>query len=76
MVLPVAVTRLCPDCDIFTESQICPVCGRDRTFPLAAWLIPIRGAAELPPAARVPLHFRRRLLQGAPARPAGRRVAS
>jgi hypothetical protein len=76
MVLPVAVTRLCPDCDIFTESPICPVCGRDRTFPLGAWLSPLRGSAELPPAARVPLHFRRRLMQRTPAREAARRAAS
>ena len=44
MVLPVDVTRLCPDCDILTESPICPVCGRDRTFPVAAWLSPLKAA--------------------------------
>jgi hypothetical protein len=44
MVLPVDVTRLCPDCDILTESPICPVCGRDRTFSVAAWLSPLKAA--------------------------------
>jgi hypothetical protein len=44
MVLPVAASRLCPDCDILTECPVCPVCGRDRTFPVAAWLSPLATA--------------------------------
>ncbi len=51
MVLPLDDTKLCPDCDILTESLICPECGRDRTFPVAAWLslltaAPPSGGAE------------------------------
>ena len=38
MVLPIEVARLCPDCDILTEAPTCPQCGRDGTFPLAAWM--------------------------------------
>jgi hypothetical protein len=76
MVLPVAAARLCPDCDIFTESAICPACGRDRTFPLGAWLSPLRGSAELLPTARLPLHYRRRSVQRSPARETARRAAS
>ncbi len=44
MVLPVDASRLCPDCDILTECPVCPVCGRDRTFPVAAWLSPLAAA--------------------------------
>jgi hypothetical protein len=58
MVLPVRSTRLCPDCDILTESLLCPVCGRDRTFPVAVWLHPL-GTTR--PAARSTLALRRRL---------------
>jgi hypothetical protein len=62
MVLAVDETRLCPDCDILTECPICPVCGRDQTFPVAAWLSPLK-AARPAPAARVPAHLRRWLLR-------------
>jgi hypothetical protein len=58
MVLPVDVTRLCPDCDILTESAICPVCGRDRTFSVAAWLSPLKAAR--PAHAATPLSRARR----------------
>jgi hypothetical protein len=62
MVLPVDVTRLCPDCDILTESMVCPVCGRDRTFPVAAWLSPLE-AARPPAVAHATFHARRDLIR-------------
>jgi hypothetical protein len=62
MVLSVDVTRLCPDCDVFTESFICPVCGRDRTFPVAAWLSPLK-AARPPAAAHATFHVRRDMIR-------------
>jgi hypothetical protein len=72
MVLPVDVTRLCPDCDVLTESLICPLCGRDRTFPVAAWLSPLEAARPLA-IARSAFHVRRDLIGR---RPADRRSAS
>jgi hypothetical protein len=68
MVLPVDATRLCPDCDILTEHPVCPVCGRDETFPVAAWLSPLKAARPAPPG-RMPAHVRRTLLR-APVRQA------
>jgi hypothetical protein len=62
MILPVDVTRLCPDCDILTESMVCPVCGRDRTFPVGAWLSPLK-AARPPAAAHATFHVRRDLIR-------------
>jgi hypothetical protein len=62
MVLPIDVTRLCPDCDILTESMVCPVCGRDRTFPVGAWLSPLK-AARPPAVAHATSHARRDLLR-------------
>jgi hypothetical protein len=62
MILSVDVTRLCPDCDIFTESLVCPVCGRDRTFPVGAWLSPLK-AARPPAAAHATFHVRRDLIR-------------
>ena len=38
MVLSLEAARLCPDCDIITEAQTCPQCGRAWTFPLAVWM--------------------------------------
>lgn len=71
MVLSVDVTRLCPDCDILTESLVCPVCGRDRTFPVAAWLSPLK-AARPPAVAHATFHLRRDMIRrrgGAERRP-------
>jgi hypothetical protein len=62
MVLPVDASRLCPDCDILTESMICPRCGRDRTFPVAAWLSPLK-AARPPHAAHALNRTRRDLIR-------------
>lgn len=62
MVLPVDATRLCPDCDILTESLICPVCGRDHTFPVAAWLSPLK-AARPPVLARAAVRARREVIR-------------
>jgi len=62
MVLPVDASRLCPDCDILTECLVCPVCGRDRTFPVAAWLSPL-AAARPGPAAHASNRARRTLLR-------------
>ncbi len=62
MVLSVDVTRLCPDCDILTESLVCPVCGRDRTFPVAAWLSPLK-AARPPAVAHAAFSARRDLIR-------------
>jgi hypothetical protein len=62
MVLSVDITRLCPDCDILTESLVCPVCGRDRTFPVAAWLSPLK-AARPPAAAHATFHLRRDMIR-------------
>jgi hypothetical protein len=71
MVLSVDVTRLCPDCDVLTESLICPVCGRDRTFPVAAWLSPLR-AARPPAVAHAAFHVRRDMIRRRPGdRPTG-----
>jgi hypothetical protein len=61
MVLPVDATRLCPDCDILTEFPICPVCGRDQTFPVAAWLSPLKSAR--PVGGAYGAHARRALLR-------------
>jgi hypothetical protein len=75
MVLPVDASRLCPDCDVLTECLVCPVCGRDRTFPVAAWLSPLkaaRPAATAHQAARV----RRALLHARPPAPLPARRAS
>jgi hypothetical protein len=74
MVLAMDRSRLCPDCDILTESLICPVCGRDRTFPMAAWLAPLK-AARPPAAAHTTLLVRRDLMRRratADRRPLGR----
>jgi hypothetical protein len=62
MVLAVDSTRLCPDCDVLTESLICPVCGRDRTFPVAAWLSPLK-AARPPAVAHATVHVRRDMIR-------------
>ena len=74
MVLAMERSRLCPDCDILTESLLCPVCGRDRTFPMAAWLGP-RKAARPPAVAHTLLLVRRDLMRRratAARRPLGR----
>jgi hypothetical protein len=63
MVLPVDSSRLCPDCDILTESLICPVCGRDRTFPVAAWLSSLK-AARPPAVAHAAVRARREVMRG------------
>jgi hypothetical protein len=62
MILSVDATRLCLDCDILTESMVCPVCGRDRTFPVGAWLSPLK-AARPPAAAHATFHVRRDLIR-------------
>jgi hypothetical protein len=41
MTLAIGVARLCPDCDILTESPICSQCGRSHTVPLTAWVRPL-----------------------------------
>jgi hypothetical protein len=46
--LPLDEARLCPDCDILTDTPTCPVCDRVQTFPLALWLIPLEAAAVRP----------------------------
>jgi hypothetical protein len=66
MVLPIDVTRLCPDCDILTECPVCPVCGRDRTFPVATWLSPLKAAGPAA-SAHPPSRVRRALLHRRPA---------
>jgi len=45
MVLPLDVARLCVDCDILTQAASCPVCGRNQTVHLAAWMKPLGGVA-------------------------------
>ncbi len=77
MVLPVDRSRLCPDCDVITESLICPVCGRDRTFPVAAWLSPLK-AARPPAVAHTAVRLRREMIRPARerSRPANGRVTT
>jgi len=41
MTLTLGAARLCPDCDVLTEVLICPVCARNGTVSLAAWLRPL-----------------------------------
>ena len=62
MVLSVDASRLCPDCDILTECLVCPVCGRDRTFPVGAWLSPLAAAGPVT-AAHASARARRTLLR-------------
>ncbi len=41
MTLPIGAVRLCPGCDILTDSPICSLCGRNHTVPLTAWVRPL-----------------------------------
>jgi hypothetical protein len=41
MTLAIGAARLCPDCDILTDSPICSLCGRNHTVPLTAWVRPL-----------------------------------
>ena len=61
MMLPVDLARLCPDCDILTESPTCPVCGRDWTFPLASWVSPLN-SARAPASVHAAVQRRRELI--------------
>jgi hypothetical protein len=40
--------RLCLDCDVVTDREACPACGRTQTFPLAVWLIPLQASQTRP----------------------------
>ena len=56
MTLAMRAARLCPDCDILTESPICSLCGRNHTVPLTAWVRPLDAVSppqSLPEANRL-----------------------
>ena len=40
--------RICLDCDVVTDCDTCPACGRVQTFPLAVWLIPLEASQTRP----------------------------
>jgi hypothetical protein len=46
MILSLDAARLCLDCDILTDSEICPLCDRQQTFPLAVWLVPLQASRD------------------------------
>jgi len=46
MILSLDAARLCLDCDILTESELCPLCDRQPTFPLAVWLVPLQASRD------------------------------
>jgi len=48
MLLPLDDARICLDCDIVTDEERCPACGRNRTFPLAVWLVPLQASQTRP----------------------------
>jgi hypothetical protein len=64
MVLSVEAARLCPDCDIITEAQTCPQCGRDWTFPLAAWMGLLEHPELVPDVVDRPLRRRGEVVLG------------
>lgn len=41
--LPLETARVCLDCDLLTDSLICPLCARERTMPISGWLRPLDG---------------------------------
>jgi hypothetical protein len=48
MIITVDDARICLDCDIVTDSEQCPACGRNKTFPLAVWLVPLQATQTRP----------------------------
>jgi hypothetical protein len=46
MILSLDAARLCLDCDILTDSELCPLCDRQQTFPLAVWLVPLQASRD------------------------------
>ena len=42
--LPLETARVCLDCDLLTDSLVCPLCARERTVPISWWLRPLDGA--------------------------------
>jgi hypothetical protein len=66
--------RLCLDCDVITDREACPACGRARTFPLAVWLIPLQASQTRPWAGGIRVESgaaARWLVRHTPARPPG-----
>ena len=54
MTLAVRSARLCLDCDILSDSSTCPVCGRNHTFPLVAWMRPLEAESSTRPGRLTP----------------------
>lgn len=44
--LPLHMARVCLDCDVLTDSSICPNCARERTLLISRWLRPLNGSAR------------------------------
>jgi hypothetical protein len=47
LLLPLEDARVCLDCDLLTDSSVCPLCARDQTVWLSSWLRPLN-AEPLP----------------------------
>jgi hypothetical protein len=65
MILSLDAARLCLDCDILTDSELCPLCDRQQTFPLAVWLVPLQASRDRVrrprrPGSMVPASLQRR----------------
>ena len=48
MLIPLDDARICLDCDVVTDTERCPACDRNKTFPLAVWLIPLQASQTRP----------------------------